>query len=538
MYDYVIVGAGSAGCVLANRLTEDPHTRVLLLEAGGPDKKQEISIPAAFGKLFKTECDWAYYTEPQQRLFGRRLYWPRGKMLGGSSSMNAMIYVRGHRSDYDGWRDLGNEGWGFADVLPYFKKAEHQERGASEYHGTGGPLNVADLRTINPLSRAFVMAGFELGHPLNDDFNGPGQEGFGFYQVTQKGGRRCSAAAAYIKPALRRPNLTVRTHAQVTRLLLEGTRAAGVEYVQDGRTEQARAGREVILSGGAINSPQLLMLSGVGPADHLKHLGIAPVIDLPGVGRNLQDHPIVPVAYACTRPVSLATAEAKLNIVNYLLFKKGPLTSNVAEAGGFVRTDARLPVPDLQFHFGPVYYLDHGFTRPEGHGFTIGPTLIRPQSRGHITLRSGDPLDPPSIQPHYLESPADLRTLVEGVKLAQELARTEALSGYRGAAVFEKLETTEDIVGHIRRTIETLYHPAGTCRMGQDPLAVVDAQLRVHGVEALRVVDASIMPDIVGGNTNAPVIMLAEKAADSIKGIPPPGSVMHTTPRHAASHQR
>ncbi|HEY3566659.1 MAG TPA: choline dehydrogenase [Thermoanaerobaculia bacterium] len=520
MVDYIIVGAGSAGCVLANRLTEDPDVKVLLLEAGGPDKKQEVHIPAAFSKLFKGPCDWAFHTEPQENLGSRKLYWPRGKMLGGSSSMNAMIYIRGHRKDFDRWRDLGNEGWGFADVLPYFKKAEHQERGASEYHGTGGPLNVADQRSINPLSHAFLAAAGELGFPGNDDFNGAEQEGFGFYQVTQKGGKRCSAAAAYLKPALRRPNLTVHTQAQATRLILERNRAVGVEYVRNGRAEQARAGREVILSGGAIQSPQLLMLSGLGPAESLESVGISPVIDLPGVGQNLQDHLFVSIAYACNRPISLASAESIPNIAKYLFFRKGPLTSNVAEAGGFIRLDSSLPAPDLQFHFGPVYYLNHGFTRPEGHGFSIGPTLIRGESRGRITLRSSDPFEPPAIQPRYLDSQADLRTLVEGVKLACELAHTKAFADYRGAAVCETLSTAEGITEYIRNTVETIYHPAGTCKMGNDPLAVVDAQLRVRGVEGLRVVDASVMPELVGGNPNAVVIMLAEKAADAIRERP------------------
>src|SRR5581483_7051455 len=345
MFDYVIVGAGSAGCALAARLTEDPKISVLLLEAGGPDRKKEIHIPAAFPKLFKSECDWDYSTEPQAHLGGRKLYWPRGRMLGGSSSMNAMIYIRGHQWDYDHWAELGNTDWSFGEVLPYFKQAEHQERGALEYHAVGGPLNVADLSHINPLSQAFVAACVDSGLPRNDDFNGPSQDGAGFYQVTQKQGKRHSAAAAYLKPALKRPNLTVRTEAQTTHVIFEGTRAAGVTYLHGGRKEQAKAGREVILCGGAINSPQLLMLSGVGPADHLKSLGLPVIADLPGVGENLQDHLMVAVSYECTQPISMASAESLKNVVSYLLFHRGPLTSNVAEAGGFVKTNPDLPAP-------------------------------------------------------------------------------------------------------------------------------------------------------------------------------------------------
>ncbi len=519
LYDYIVVGAGSAGCVLASRLTEDSQVAVLLLEAGGPDNNQEIRIPAAFPRLFKSAYDWAYHTEPQPRLHNRKLYWPRGKVLGGSSSINAMIYIRGSHHDYDHWHSLGNLAWSFADVLPYFKKAEDQARGPSEYHGVGGPLHVTDLRYISPPCHAFVEAGVEIGLPHNLDFNGPEQEGVGFYQVTQKRGRRHSAADAYLKPAMRRPNLAVRTHAQATRLLFEKTRVAGVELVSNGKLEQIRAAREVILCGGTINSPHLLMLSGIGPAEHLKALGIAVVADLPGVGQNLQDHPFLPVAYQCTQPVSLIRAETTRSLVVYLLFRKGPLTSNIGEAGGFIKTRPGLRAPDLQFHFGAAYYLSHGFVRPEGHGFTFGPTLIRPESRGSITLRSSDPFEPPAIQPNYLSCEADLRVLVAGIKLARRMAQAKAFDPFRGAERFPGAAVSSDaaLAEYVREVAETCYHPVGTCKMGSDSLAVVDARLRVHGVEGLRVVDASIMPTIVSGNTHAPTIMIAEKAADLIR---------------------
>lgn len=518
-YDYVIVGAGSAGCVLANRLSEDPETTVLLLEAGGPDNKQEIRIPAAFSKLFRSRFDWAFFTEAQAHLHQRQLYWPRGKVLGGSSSINAMIYIRGNRRDYDAWRDLGNRGWGFQDVLPYFKKSEDQQRGASEYHGAGGPLHVADLRSVNPLSHAFVEAGVEIGFTRNEDFNGLEQEGVGLYQVTQKRGRRHSAADAYLKPVLGRRNLTVRTGACVTRLLLEQKRAAGVNCVRGQQSETLRAEREVILCGGAIHSPHLLMLSGIGPADSLRAMGIAVVQDLPGVGQNLQDHLFLPVAYECTQPVSLDRAETLGNFLRYLLFGRGPLTSNIAEAGGFTRTRPGLAAPDLQFHFGPVYYLNHGFVRPKGYGFSIGPTLIRPESRGAITLRSSDPFASPVIQPNYLSSDSELQVLVEGIKLARRIGGAGPFDRFRGAEQFPGAAAQGDdaLAEYVRSAAETVYHPAGTCRMGQDAMAVVDDELRVRGLESLRVADASIMPTLVGGNTNAPTIMIAEKAADLIQ---------------------
>ncbi|GAC1348452.1 MAG: GMC family oxidoreductase N-terminal domain-containing protein [Ktedonobacteraceae bacterium] len=520
MYDYVIVGAGSAGCVLAHRLTEDPACSVLLLESGGADKAREFHIPAAFGKLFQSEYDWSYYTEEQEHLKQRSIYIPRGKVLGGCSSINAMIYMRGNRYDYDHWCALGNRGWSYADILPYFKKAEHQERGASAYHGVGGPLNVADKRCVNPLTYAFVAAGVELGWPHNLDFNGAEQEGVGVYQVTQKQGQRHSTAEAYLKPARRRRNLTVLPRAHVTRLLFEQQRCVGVAYLRDGQPQQALVRREVLLCGGVINSPQLLMLSGVGPAAHLQFLGLPVTQDLPGVGQNLQDHLATGTIYACTQAVSLAGAETLANILSYLLLKRGPLTTNITEAGAFLKTRPELPAPDIQVIFLPVDAIDHGLVRLEGHSFTIGLTQLRPQSRGFIALRSPDPLEPPVIQPRYLSSESDLRALVEGINLCRKVGQAGAFDHFRGRELYPGPEVQGDtaITDYIREGAVTADHPVGTCKMGSDPLAVVDAELRVHGLEGLRVVDASIMPDIVSGNTNAPTIMIAEKAADLIKG--------------------
>ena len=522
MYDYIIIGAGSAGCVLANRLSADPKIKVLLLEAGGRDTRKEIHIPVAFSKLFKSPCDWAYYTEPEAVLGNRSLYWPRGKVLGGSSSINAMIYIRGNHADYDHWRDLGNSGWGYADVLPYFKKSENQEHGASEYHGAGGPLRVSDLRTVNPLSDAFVEAGQEAGFKRNLDFNGESQDGFGFYQVTQSNGKRHSAAAAYLHPVSSRPNLTVRTEAHVYGIYFEGRRAAIVSFQQGNGSTQERAEREIILCAGAIGSPQILMLSGVGPAAHLRGLDIPVVCDLPGVGKNLQDHPATGVSFECTKPVSLASAESISNTLQYLCFKKGSLTSNVAESGAFVRSSAGATVPDLQFHFGAGYFVEHGFQTYAGHAFTLGPTLLHPYSRGEIRLRGSNPLDAPSIRANYLSDPRDMDRMLEGVKLSRILAATNAFTPYRGRELHPGGDAKDDqaLRAHITKFTETLYHPVGTCKMGHDDAAVVDSELRVHGLEGLRVVDASIMPTVPGGNTNAPTIMIAEKAADMIKGGP------------------
>jgi choline dehydrogenase len=520
MYDYIVIGAGSAGCVLASRLSEDPNVKVLLLEAGGPDNRKECRIPVAFSKLFKTACDWAYYTEPEPMLGNRNLYWPRGKMLGGSSSMNAMIYIRGHRSDYDAWRDLGNVGWGYRDVLPYFKKSEKQQNGASEYHGNTGPLAVSNLRSPNPLSQAFIEAAEQCGFRRNADFNSESQEGFGFYQVTQCDGKRCSAADAFLKPAMSRPNLNVKTGVQVFDIIFERKRAVAVSLQQDDRSVQEHAEREIILCAGTIGSPHLLMLAGIGPAERLRNLSIPVLLDLPGVGANLQDHPAVPIAYQCTQSISLLNAEKLSGLARYMVFKDGMLTSNVAEAGGFVRTPEDSPAPNLQFHFGPGYYVDHGFQKSKHHAFTLGPTLIRPGSRGRISLRSSNPLDSPLIEANYFSDRRDLEVMLEGVRLARRIASATAFDKYRGPEMLPGPEAQDEsaLRRHIERYAATLYHPVGTCKMGSDAMAVVDSDLRVRGLKGLRVVDASIMPVITGGNTNAPTIMIAEKAAELIKG--------------------
>lgn len=517
-FDYVIVGAGSAGCVLANRLSASGRHTVLLLEAGAPDKNQAIHVPAAFANLFKSDLDWAYETEPQAHINGRKLFWPRGKMLGGSSSMNAMIYQRGHPADYDGWARLGNEEWGWEDVLPYFKKAENQERGESNAHGIGGPLNVTDLRDPSPLSKAFVEAAVQAGFAANDDFNDGSQEGFGLYQVTQKRGVRHSTAVAYLRPALKRNNLAAQTAAQVIRLQFEGDRCSGVVYRQRGQRVTVKATKEVILCGGAVNSPQLLLLSGIGPAAHLREHGIDVVMDLPGVGENLQDHLAIMGTWHCSQPISLAVAESLVNLGKYFLLKKGMLTSNVGESGGFVRLDPEASAPDLQFHFAPGFFILHGFEKPEGHGFTVGATLVKVKSRGTIRLRSSDPLAYPEIQPNYLSDEEEMRILIKGLKIAREIVQQPAFDPYRGEEHLPgtAAQSDEDLAKHVRQYVQTLYHPVGTCKMGVDGMAVVNPQLQVHGVVGLRVVDASIMPEIINANTNAPTIMIAEKAADMI----------------------
>ncbi len=517
MYDYVIIGGGSAGCVLANRLTADPAVKVLLLEAGGSDQRLNVRIPAAFCNLYHSKHDWDFYGESEPQLAHRGLYMPRGRMLGGSSSMNAMIYIRGHRLDYDGWRDQGCEGWSYDEVLPYFRRAEGHVGGGSEYHGEHGPLLVDDLREPSPLSSAFVEAAIAGGHPANDDFNGARQEGFGLYQVTQKNGRRWSVADAYLKPAMRRPNLTVWTGVHVTRILFENGRAIGVEYRRRRRSGAVLVDREVLLSAGSLQSPQLLMLSGIGPREELAAHGIDVVLDLPAVGDHLQDHPVVAVGYYVSGCDTLKSAESWSNVGRYLLTGGGPLTSNVAEAGGFLRTGADLPAPDLQFHFAPALFGEHQLDR-SGDGFTIGVTLVAPRSRGRVTLTSGDPRDIPSIVTRQLTERHDIEVLLEGIRIARNIAAREPLARHVEEEWQPGSEVDDDeaLEEHLRRHVELLYHPVGTCRMGSGEGSVVDADLRVHGVEGLRVVDASVMPTIVRGNTNAPTVMIAERAASRI----------------------
>jgi choline dehydrogenase len=535
VYDYVIVGAGSAGCVLAARLTENPSTQVLLLEAGPPDDADEIHIPAALNLLFKSTYDWNYQTVPQERAGGRAIYWPRGRTLGGSSSINAMIYIRGNRYDYDTWRDeYGCEGWGYTDLLPYFLRAEANSRGASAYHGADGPLSVQDLKYKSAMTEAFVDAARRWGMEANDDFNGPRQDGAGFYQVTQRNGRRWSAADAFLHPAAGRSNLTVQTDALVTGVDIEGGRAVGVRYLLRGVEETARAEAEVILAAGAIGSPQLLMLSGIGSADHLAVHGIGVIADSPGVGANLSDHPIVTAMWHTPKSAGLWEKAGPKSLARWRMMHSGPLTTNVAESGGFSRTDPALPAPDLQWHVLPTPYQNFGLTDPSIRALSMLITLVAVGSRGRVRLRSADPRHKPVIDPAYLSDGADLGPLVRGIRLARELAAVSPLAKIcKGELAPGPDVTTEsELREFVRRDITTIYHPVGTCAMGGDSrlaasklTSVVDTELRVRGIDCLRVVDASVMPTVPRGNTNAPTIAIAERAADLISGRAPLAAV-------------
>ncbi len=527
-FDYVIVGGGSAGCALAGRLSEDPKISVCLLEAGGPDKSVLIHAPAGVAAILPTPLhNWAFKTVPQPGLNGRRGYQPRGKTLGGSSSINAMLYVRGHKWDYDHWAELGNKGWSYDEVLPYFKKSENNEVIKNDYHGQGGPLNVADLRCPSSLGKVFIEAAGQMQIPENLDYNGEEQYGAHALQVTHVNGERCSAAKAYITPHMNRPNLTVITHALTENILFEGKKVVGVTYKHDGKTHQVGVGREAIISGGAFGSPQILMLSGVGPADELKKHGIEVHHELPGVGQNLQDHIDFIHSYRTrsdsdTFGVSLRGGLKILKAIPEWKNKRtGLITSPFAEAGAFIKSSPELENADLQLIFVVGIVDDHNRKLHLGHGFSCHVTVLRPKSRGYVGLNSANPKDAPLIDPAFLSDEADMELLEKGAYLQRQILESPALDPYRGKPLY-KVDTAnqEAVRQDIRNRADTQYHPVGTCKMGRadDPMAVVDAQLKVHGLECLRVVDASIMPTLIGGNTNAPTIMIGEKAADMIRG--------------------
>jgi choline dehydrogenase len=520
VYDYVIVGAGSAGCVLANRLSEDADVQVLLLEAGPPDTADFIHIPAAFPALFRSQNDWDLGTGYEPSLDDRRIYLPRGKTLGGSSSMNAMIYVRGHRADYDEWRDLG---WGWDDLLPYFLRAEDNVRGASEHHGVGGPLRVSDSLARTGLSQAFLDACAARGLPANEDFNGLRQEGFGWYQLTTRDGKRGSTAVCYLHPVMDRPNLTVATHLHVHRVLFDGARAVGVAGSRLGEMHEFRAEREVLVCAGSYLSPQILWLSGIGRPDELALLQLGTVAEVPGVGLGLQDHPTSGLTWMCEEPVSLKDALTEENLVAWATQGAGPLSSNTAECGGFLRTREELSAPDVQFHMISAMVVQEGLIPPPAHGFTLSACVLAPESRGQVVVVSPDPTTKPLIIHNYLAEPEDRRSAIAGLRAVLAIAHTEPLARYAQVPYNAPAsDSDEDLAAHIRRTAQTIYHPTSTCRMGIDDLAVVDPELRVRGVEALRVVDASIFPSVPRGNTNAPTIAVAEKAADLIRRRPAP----------------
>lgn len=518
-FDYVIVGAGSAGATLASRLSESPASKVLLLEAGGPDTRAEISVPAYATKLFKTEVDWAYYTEPEPHLNNRRLYWPRGKVLGGCSSCNLMIYVRGNKGDFDYWEQIGNKGWAYQDVLPYFVKSENQTRIVSEYHGKNGPMNIDDLKYVNPLTHVFVKAGEEVGLKVISDLNGEEQEGVGIHQVNQLDGRRQNVVRAFLDPAQSRGNLVIQTFAMATQIILEKQRAVGVTYLVNGNLHRAFAEKEVILCGGSVNSPQLLMLSGIGPSEHLKEMGIPVVIDRPAVGKNLKDHLVTPITYHCKKPITYANMDSAENRDVYVTSHSGPLTSNRTEAQAFMRSDPSVRSPDFAVLFSPSYFMDYGFKIYDGHAYTFTVALRHAESTGQITLFSKDPLAAPRIQGNYLKEKRDRDLYLKAFERVRSIAMANAFSELRGGEIDPGpgVQTDEDILDYIKENVFTEWHPTGTCKMGSELDSVVDSRLRVHGVSGLRVVDASVMPTNLATALNATVIMIAEKAAVMIK---------------------
>lgn len=526
-FDFIIVGAGSAGCALAARLSENPQHSVCLIEAGTKDKNPLIHIPFGLSLLARVKgIGWQYATAPQTNLDKRELHWPRGKTLGGSSSINAMIYIRGVKEDYDSWESQGAKGWGWDSVLPYFLKSEHQQSGLSGDHATTGPLGVSDLRQKDVLSESFVKASEEVGENTVTDFNGPQREGLGFYQVTQKNGQRCSSAKAYLSEAMARDNLTVITQALVEKVVIENKVAKGVKVLVDGQSLTLSAAKEVIVSSGAVNSPQVLMLSGIGPKHALAKYGIECIVDLPGVGQNLQDHLDAIVQHRCEAKKGYAVALTALpkyikSAFDYIFKRKGVLSTNIAEAGGFVQTKHADGLADIQYHFLPAILLDHGRKTAFGYGFGLHVCCLYPKSRGEISLQSSDPTVPVRIDPNYLSHEDDVKVMIEGVKKAREILAAKEFAQYRSHEIGPgpEVQSDEEILAFIRKRAETIYHPIGTCKMGdpEDADTVVDPQLRVKGVEGLRVIDASVMPSLISGNTNAPTIMIAERAADIIK---------------------